>query len=113
MLSSKSVEWVLEISQDPMNKKWHQQVLIVGDDLKPFDEFVVERLSLKERPGMYSRIYSDNDHDCPHIDLELRRRGAEETETMTVAVPMSLVPELIELLNTAAAKPSSHRSFRD
>ncbi|BBY15769.1 hypothetical protein [Mycolicibacterium litorale] len=98
LLSSKSVEWILEITKDPLNERWHQQTLIVGEDLKPLDEFIVEEATRKERPDVYSRIFSDNDHDGPHIDLKLRRRGCDEVESVTIVVPKSLIAELIELL---------------
>lgn len=105
LLSSKSVEWVLEISKDPLNERWHQQTLIVGEDLRPLDEFIVENARIKPRPDVYSRIFSDNDHDGPHIDLELRRRGSQEIKSITVAIPRSRVAELIQLLGGATSEP--------
>ena len=55
-LRSKSLEWVLEIGQDPINPRWWQQTLIVGDDLRALDEYVVKGTPvLKNRPDLYSR----------------------------------------------------------
>ena len=31
LLMSKSVEWILEIGKDPLNPKWHQQTLLLGE----------------------------------------------------------------------------------
>ena len=36
LLMSKSVEWVLEITKDPLNPRWHQQTLMLGEDLRVF-----------------------------------------------------------------------------
>lgn len=98
-LFNKSVEWVLEIGKNPMNPKWHQQTLIVGPDLQALDERVIQSPpTLKDRPDLYSRIFSNNDEDGPHIQLSVRQRGGEDTETLTVVVPRSEVDGLIRLL---------------
>src|SRR3979490_2436248 len=87
LLSSKSVEWVLEITKDPLNERWHQQTLLVGEELGPLDEFTLQAApAVKARPEVSSRIYSDEAHDGLHIPFEVRRRGSQEAETMTVVV---------------------------
>lgn len=37
LLAAKSVEWILEIGKDPLNPKWHQQTLMLGEDLGPLN----------------------------------------------------------------------------
>ena len=102
---NKTVEWVLEIGKDPMNPRWHQETLILGEDLQALDEHVLQDApTLKERRDLYSRIFSDDDTDGIHLNLPLRRRGSSDVETVTVVVPDALVGALIELLQS---KPSS------
>ncbi|KRD04948.1 hypothetical protein ASE48_20115 [Mycobacterium sp. Root265] len=82
-----------------MNPEWHQQTLIAGTDLAALDEHViVERPILKERPDLYSRIFSNNDEDGPHLQLLLRQRGGQTTQSLTVVVRRSDVDGLIQLL---------------
>lgn len=102
---NKTVEWVLEIGKDPMNPRWHQETLILGEDLQALDEHVLQGApTLKERPDLYSRIFSDNGSDGIHLNLSLRRRGSSDSETVTVVVPATLIGGLIELLQSG---PSS------
>lgn len=96
---AKSAEWVLEIGKDPLNPKWHQQTLMLGEDLGPLDEFIlIEEPVVKQRPDLHSRIFSDVVHDGLHVTLEVRRRGSQETETMTVVVPPSMIEGFAQLL---------------
>jgi hypothetical protein len=46
LLSSKSVEWILEITKDPLNPRWHQQTLLVSEELQSLDEFILRQLLL-------------------------------------------------------------------
>ena len=102
LLMSKSVEWVLEITKDLLNPKWHQQTLIVGEDLKVLDEFVVQEPPMvKERPEVYSRIFSNNADDGLHIALQVRQRGSEDSRSMALVIPPSMVDGLIELLQSS------------
>lgn len=99
LLMTKSVEWILEIGKDPLNPKWHQQTLLLGEDLGPLDEFILtEEPAIKERPDLYSRTYSDVAHDGLHVTLGVRRRGSEETETTTVVIPPSIIAGFAQLL---------------
>jgi hypothetical protein len=99
LLSSKSVEWILEITKDPLNPRWHQQTLLVSEELQLLDEFILqEPPAVKERPDVYSRIFSDDAHDGLHVALEVRRRGSDDTETMTVVITPSMIEGLIQLL---------------
>lgn len=105
LLMGKSVEWILEIGKDPLNPKWHQQTLMLGEDLGPLDEFILtEEPTIKERPDLYSRIFSNVAHDGLHVNLELRRRGSEETETMTIVIPSSMIEVLIGLLSDSQSQ---------
>jgi hypothetical protein len=93
------VEWILEIGKDLLNPKWHQETLLLGEELGPLDEFILQQAPVvKERPDLYSRIFSDVAHDGLHVTLEVRRRGSEETETMTVVIPPSMVEGFAQLL---------------
>ncbi|PVB47834.1 hypothetical protein D2E42_23990 [Mycobacteroides abscessus] len=88
-----------------MNPRWHQETLILGEDLQALDEHVLQDApTLKERRDLYSRIFSDDDSNGIHLDLPLRRRGGSDVETVTVVVPDAFVSGLIELLRS---KPSS------
>jgi hypothetical protein len=99
LLMSKSVEWILEIGKDPLNPKWHQQTLLLGEDLRPLDEFILQEAPVvKERPDLYSRTFSDVAHDGLHVTLELRLRGSEETKTTTVVIPPSMIAGFAQLL---------------
>jgi hypothetical protein len=99
LLASKSIEWVLEITKDPLNPRWHQQTLILGENLKVLDEFIVqEPPTAKERPEVYSRIFSSNDDDGLHVALEVRQRGSQDSKSMAVVIPPSMVDGLIQLL---------------
>jgi hypothetical protein len=106
LLMSKTVEWVYEITRDPLNPRWAQYTLVLGEDLKLMDEYILqEPPTLKERPEVHSRIFSDNADDGVHIALEVRRRGSEESETMAVVVPSSMVDGLIQLLRDSQQPP--------
>jgi hypothetical protein len=106
LLMSKSLEWVLEITKGLLNPKWHQQTLIVGEDLKALDEFIVqEPPKVKERPDVYSRIFSNNADDGLHLALEVRQRGSEDSKTMAIVIPPSMVDGLIQLLRDSQAPP--------
>lgn len=95
----KSVEWILEIGKDPLNPKWHQQTLMLEEDLGPLDEFIVTREpTLKDRPDLYSRVFSDVAHDGLHVRLDLRRRGSKETDVMTIVIPPAMIAGFVELL---------------
>ncbi|WP_319448965.1 MULTISPECIES: hypothetical protein [unclassified Mycobacterium] len=103
---NKTVEWVLEIGKDPMNPRWHQETLILGEDLQALDEHVLQDApTLRERPDLYSRIFSDDDTNGIHLDLPLRLRGSSDVETVTVVIPDALVGGLIELLQSRSSSP--------
>jgi hypothetical protein len=107
LFASNSVEWILEITKDPLNPRWHQETLLVGEELKSLDEFILEEApALKERPDVYSRIFSDEAHDGLHVALQVRRRGSEDPETMTVVIPPSMVEGLIQLLRDSQQPPT-------
>jgi hypothetical protein len=107
LLASKSIEWILEITKDPLNPRWHQQTLMDGEDLQVLDEFILqEPPSVKKRPDVYSRIFSNNTDDRLHLASNVRRRGDEATETMTVVIPPSMVDELIQLLRDSQKPPT-------
>ena len=103
LLMNKSVQWVLEISKDPLNPRWHQETLILGEDLQVLDGTYIreEPPAVKERPDVYSRIFSDNADDGLHVTLPVRRRGSPDSETMTVVIPPSMVEGLIQLLRAS------------
>ena len=99
LLASKSVEWILETTKDPLEPKWWQQTLLVGEELRLLDEFILqEPPAVKARPDVHSRIFSDDAHDGLHVELEVRRRGSENSETMTIVIPPSMVDGFIQLL---------------